>query len=250
MNVLEQFKTDFLDSLESENKDKIISAFGEVTSVFNETISRRDSVSNTNRDLKEKIDGISKALELGEDFTADDITKLLNEKQGDTVKIKEQISAQYEEKYSGDMKALNEELQGLKSQNGEITTKYNDTLFLNAVVNSGLLDGFVDDKDARDNIIIPKIKDKLLYKDGQVFVKDGITGDIANRIGTNEPLNPSSVVDSVKTTISPIYLKAQANGNGMGTTTTQQHSADTTVDASKHKSVGSFMNEAMSGLNK
>lgn len=252
MNVLDQFKQDFLDTLESENKEQIVGAFGEVVNVFNETIQRRDAVSGTNRELKAKINDIATALNLGEDFQVEDIKSVLEGSKGaDEATLRDEISAKFEEKYSNDMKTLTTQLEELKTQNGDITNKYNDTLFVNAVVNSGLLDNFVDDKDARDSIIIPRIKDKLLYKDGQVFVKDETTGDVATKLGTNEPLSPASVVDSLKTSISPIYLKAQSQANGMGIKSNQTHVVDGggKPDTSKYKDVSSAMADGFASLN-
>lgn len=246
MNKLEQFKSDYLSKLESEDKDKILGAFEEVENIFNETIQRRDGVSKTNRELTERIKGIQETLGLEENFGNDDIKNLLANVNSDAEKLKADISAKYEEKYSNDIQALKQQTEEYKNNFENINSKYNESLFESAIVQSGLLDDFVDESMARKNIIDNMIKPKLLYKDGKVFVKDETTGDVAMKLGTNEPYSPSEVINGIKESINPMYLKANANANGGGVPPNQSNGHQPQkLDTSKYKDSKSFMNDAL-----
>ena len=227
MTKFEQFRT-LLADLDIEAKDTLIGAFDEAiaenSNIKNDIVKQRDELKADRKNLLDQLDTVKGTLGLDE-LNEDSLSGILKGKKGES-ELREELSKKYEEKYNSDIQKLTEQINELTNQNGEITNKYNDTLFKNAVVNSGLLDSFVDDKDARDSIIIPRIKDKLLFKDGQVFVKDETTGDIATKLGTNEPLSPNDVIESLKTTISPIYLKAQSQGQGMGTNPQQSRQSN------------------------
>lgn len=253
MDKLSQFRQKLSD-MDIEGKEELLSnfddAFEENNNIKKQVIDQRDILKNEKKSLSENLDLVKSTLGLDE-INGDNLKNVLSNTKIEESKLRDEISAKFEEKYSNDMKTLGIQLEELKTQNVDITNKYNDTLFVNAVVNSGLLENFVDDKDARDNIIIPRIKDKLLYKDGQVFVKDETTGDIATKLGTNEPLSPASVVDTLKSSISPIYLKAQSQASGMGMSHTQQApQGGGKPDTSKYTDVGSVMKDGFASINK
>lgn len=247
MTKLEQFKA-FLTSLESDKKEEILTAFIDVEGVFNEAISSRDKAKESNRALKEQVKSIGDTLGLSDEFTNEDIKSVLSEKNTDAEKIKSEISAKYEEKYSTEFKTLTEKLQLAETNVNDVTTKYNDSLFNNAVSNGGLLNDFVDEPMARQNIT-NMVKEQLIYRDGKIFVKDATTGDIATKLGTNEPLEASEVINNIKATISPIYLKAETKAQGTGmpnqVNSNQFNNSSKTIDTSKYKSTEDFIGDAM-----
>lgn len=242
-------------SLDLDNKEEILSNFDDAVNendnIKKDIVTQRDNLKTELKSTTENLNLAKKTLGI-EELNEDNLKSVLSNAKVEESELREQISKQYEDKYTNDMTTLTSQLEELKTQNADITNKYNDNLFVNGVVNSGLLDSFVDDKDARDNIIIPKLKDKFIYKDNQIFVKDPRTGDIATVIGTDKPLDPASVVNKLKENISPIYLKPQANANGMPMSPNQTRTENSggKVDSSKYKDVGQAMKDGFASLNK
>jgi hypothetical protein len=161
-----------------------------------------------------------------DEFSIDDIKSYLKDNSSADL---DKLKASLESKYEKDMTTLRSELATKDGLINETTTKYNDSLFKSAIVESGLLSEFVDEPMARNNITA-MIKDKLIYEDGKVYVKDSTTGEKAKDIRSGEFLSPKSVIDGLKTTISPIYLNPAMKNNGSGTPPTNQgvptHSSD------------------------
>ncbi len=161
-----------------------------------------------------------------DDFSIDDIKSYLKDNSSADL---DKLKASLESKYEKDMTTLRSELATKDGLINETTTKYNDSLFKSAIVESGLLSEFVDEPMARNNITA-MIKDKLIYEDGKVYVKDSTTGEKAKDIRSGEFLSPKSVIDGLKTTISPIYLNPAMKNNGSGTPPSNQsvptHSSD------------------------
>jgi hypothetical protein len=161
-----------------------------------------------------------------DEFSIDDIKSYLKDNSSADL---DKLKASLESKYEKDMTTLRSELATKDGLINETTTKYNDSLFKSAIVESGLLSEFVDEPMARNNITA-MIKDKLIYEDGKVYVKDSTTGEKAKDIRSGEFLSPKSVIDGLKTTISPIYLNPAMKNNGSGTPPSNQsvptHSSD------------------------
>ena len=161
-----------------------------------------------------------------DDFSIDDIKSYLKDNSSADL---DKLKASLESKYEKDMTTLRSELATKDGLINETTTKYNDSLFKSAIVESGLLSEFVDEPMARNNITA-MIKDKLIYEDGKVYVKDSTTGEKAKDIRSGEFLSPKSVIDGLKTTISPIYLNPAMKNNGTNTPPSNQsvptHSSD------------------------
>lgn len=212
MTVLEQFLAQ-LNSLENEEvKAPLLESFKAVESVFGETIQRRDSVSETNRSLTDKIKSFETTLGLSEGYDMNDVKALLN-----SDKDLEKLKGDLESKYNNDITQLRDALNSKENDFNELNNRYNDSIFKNEVVNSGLLGAFIDEPMAR-NMITGLIKEKTIFKDGNIYAKDSTTGDIAKDIKTGESLKLESVVNEIKSTISPVYLAAQTNTNGGGMT--------------------------------
>jgi|FLOH01.1.fsa_nt_gi hypothetical protein len=161
-----------------------------------------------------------------DEFSIDDIKSYLKDNSSADL---DKLKASLESKYEKDMTTLRSELATKDGLINETTTKYNDSLFKSAIVESGLLSEFVDEPMARNNITA-MIKDKLIYEDGKVYVKDSTTGEKAKDIRSGEFLSPKSVIDGLKTTISPIYLNPAMKNNGTNTPPSNQsvptHSSD------------------------
>lgn len=161
-----------------------------------------------------------------DEFSIDDIKSYLKDNSSADL---DKLKASLESKYEKDMATLRSELATKDGLINETTTKYNDSLFKSAIVESGLLSEFVDEPMARNNITA-MIKDKLIYEDGKVYVKDSTTGEKAKDIRSGEFLSPKSVIDGLKTTISPIYLNPAMKNNGTNTPPSNQsvptHSSD------------------------
>lgn len=208
MTVLEQYSA-LLNGIEdTELKEKLTTAFDGVTGAFNDAINTRDKQKTNNKDLAEFKNNVAELFGLGEDFTIDDVKS----QHGDVSKIKEDLT----KKHENDLNLLRSELKIANENITSLTGKNNDMLFNSAIVESGLLDGFVDEPMARTNII-GMIRDQLLYEDGNVFVKDSTTGDKAKDVTSGEYLSPKSVIENVKGTINPMYLNPDVKGQGGGT---------------------------------
>ena len=248
MNKLDEFKAKYLDVLELENKDEILSAFGEVKNVFNDTIESRNKTKTKLEESETFKKSIAELMEFDSEFTVDDIKTKLNEKQGDVAKIREELSAKYDEKYSKDIKTLNDKLAETENSKNDLLSTYNDTLLKHSVTSTEEFKKiFVNDKDAIDSIILPKVKPHLLFKDGQVFVRDDITGDIATGFD-GKPKNPLDIIQKVASEVSPIYLNRQTTGDGMGTQQSINPTAPTAPDTSKYKDANSFMGDAFKSI--
>ena len=193
-----------------------------------------DNNKSQRKDLGTKVDaliakhkGLKDVFGFEDDeFSIDDIKSYLKDNSSADL---DKLKASLESKYEKDMATLRSELATKDGLINETTTKYNDSLFKSAIVESGLLSEFVDEPMARNNITA-MIKDKLIYEDGKVYVKDSTTGEKAKDIRSGEFLSPKSVIDGLKTTISPIYLNPAMKNNGTNTPPSNQsvptHSSD------------------------
>lgn len=230
MNIHSQFKA-MLAKIEDDTlKGELTEAFDKVEGVFTDAVSTRDKVKDTNKSLSTLKQEIAEMMGFDDDFSTEDIKKILDSKNSN--KDLEKLKADLTTKYETDMETLRGELSQKDNSFNELQSKYNDTLFNSAITNSGLLDAFVDEPMARQNII-SKIKDSLIYEDGNVYVKDNTTGEKAKDIKTNEFLKPESVVKSISETINPMYLKSDVQGQGGGTPPNQNPQRSNTQNRSK-----------------
>ena len=209
MTVLSQFK---IMLSELENSEKLVEAFSSVESVFNDTIKTMDKAKEQNRALSDNLKSINELFEL-EEFSLDTIKSKLGEPSKDVEKLKAQLT----EKYEKDLSTLRSELQQKETSLNDISTKFREMMFTNKVIDGGLLSDFVDEPMARRNII-EMIKPRLLEKDGNFYAKDNTSGDIAKDIRTGEFLTAKNVIDEIKSTINPMYLKPQSTTQGTGAT--------------------------------
>jgi hypothetical protein len=230
MNVLEQFR-----ELLAENEE-LAESFAKVEGVFNDAIKTRDKAKEENRTLKAFKTDLEKKFEL-EDASVEDIVAKTTEAQNTDVE-------KIEQKYQADLEALRAELTTRDDSINELNGKYNDTVFENSIVQSGLLSDFVEEPMARKNIT-EQIKKHLIYEDGKVYVKDETTGDKATDLHTGEFLSPKSVIENIKKTISPIYLNPQTTNSGMGTPPRNQGQPNNGLkrSAMSHGEKGSFIAE-------
>ena len=143
---------------------------------------------------------------------------------------------------------LRTELQSKDEAFNTLNSKHNDSLFKTSVLDSGLLDGFVDEPEAR-NMIIGKLKPQFIFDEGKIFVNDG-NGEKAKNISTGEFLSPQSVVDSVKSSINPMYLTPQSNNGGGGTppNNTNGGGGNKEINASDYKDTGKFIQDAFASI--
>jgi len=120
-----------------------------------------------------------------------------------------------EEKYQGDLQKLRDELSKASKTIEDNNSKFEDLTFKTTIIDNGLLEPFVDEAMARNNII-EMVKDKVIFQDGQIFAKDAVTGKIATDLTTGKPLGVDSVINDIKTNINPMYLKPDVKANGGG----------------------------------
>lgn len=242
MTVLEQFKS-LLSKVESEElKTELTEAFGKVEGVVTEFKETRDKAKEANTSLSALKKDIAELMGFSDDYSKADIEEFLKAKNSN--KDLEALKADLTSKYENDLKTLRDEIAQRDSALQETTNKYNDSLFKSAIVESGLLSDFVDEPMARANIT-SMIKDSLIYEDGKVYVKDATTGEKAKDIRTGEFLSPKSVIDNLKTTISPIYLNPDMKAQGGGTPPASQGTPQSGLHRSKmsHAEKGNFIAE-------
>ena len=117
-----------------------------------------------------------------------------------------------------------------KSKALDLETKANDLLFSSAIAKDGLLTGFVDNPKMR-GLVESELKSKLLFEDGQMFVKNE-NGEKAKDITSGEYLTPTSIVESMKKSDEwKGFLSPQSQGkNGSG-----MHSNQARGDAPNNK---------------
>jgi len=217
MNALQQFlaqlNTELVDN--EELKGKLTDGFKAVQTAFDTTKERADKLGTKADDLAKVTKLIGSKLNVDE-ITEDSISeaiKLLSKSKdegAETLKTKhENELAKVRETFSAELRAKDDEFNTLGA-------KLNDTLFKTSIIDSGLLDGFVDEPMARNNII-GQIKDSLIYEDGKIFVKDSSTGEKAKDNMSGEYLSPESVVKNLQSTINPMYLTTDIKAHGGGT---------------------------------
>lgn len=243
-------KSQFLDLLKSSIEDeelrsKLVDAGSNVFSEFeaqkDEAIESRDKAKAKLKLSTEKLTDIQKKLSLEDDFTVESITEKIK---------KADNSDDIEAKYKGDIEQLRTALSDKESEMLDLTTKFDDTMFTNAIAQSGVMDGYVSDSMARNNIIA-MYKENTIFEDGKIYAKDTATGKVATDLTTGAKLGLDSVTTHINSKLSPMYLAPDVKGNGGGTPPAQQrHSGSQEIDSSKYKDSGSFINDAMSSIEK
>ncbi len=214
MNGFEQFKG-LLNSLDDgESKTSLMSAFNEVTNIFNDAISSRDTVKAKLNESKELIGSLGNTLGLKDGFTVEDVKAhvdgLSNTSKLD--ELKQNLTKQHET----ELNELRTMLDTEKQTNQDLTNKANDLLFSSAIANDGLLTGFVDNPKMR-GLVESELKSKLLFEDGNIYVRNE-NGEKAKDITSGNYLTPSSIVESMKSSEDwKGFLSPQTQGkNGSG----------------------------------
>jgi len=211
MSKSEQFKT-YVNGLElgDEVKTDILTKFGNVDKSYSEIIedikTSRDETKSKLNTYKEQLSTVKSTLGLDDDLSEDAIKQALKDSSNiDKV----------EEKYLGDIQTLRDELSNSNETIKQNEAKFNDLTFKTTIIDNGLLNDFVDEPMARNNII-EMVKDKVIFQDGQIFAKDMTTGKIATDLTTGNVLGADSVVSDIKSSINPMYLKPDVKTNGGG----------------------------------
>ena len=221
MNPLEKYN-ELIGRLES---DEIKSEFEELGSdlskYFGEAIKGRDAVISTNKQLKDKLSLISSELGFDDDFSKDDIREKLDSLTNTNI---ENIKKSLEERYQRDLQDKDSKLKEFEDTLTKLQNSNNDFLFEKEV--SKYLDGFTDSQLQRERIIIPDLKSQMIFKDGKVYARDPITGDVLKDTTTGDPLGADYVVENYKKSADNTLLKAQSQGQGMGTNPQQSRQSN------------------------
>ena len=241
-------KSQFLDLLKSSIEDealrqKLVDASNGVFTDYelakDDAIESRDKAKAKSKLLTDRLGEIQTNLSLDDDFTVDMIT--------DKIK-KADNSDEIEAKYKGDIETLRQTLSDKDNEMLGLQTKFDDTLFTNAISQSGVMDGYVSDTMARANII-NMYKENTIFEDGKIYAKDATTGKVATDLTTGEKMGLDSVTTHINSKLNPMYLTADIKATGGGTPPagSKTPNADK-VDASKFKDSGSFIDAAMSEI--
>lgn len=214
MNELEQF-AGLLNSmdLEQETKDKLVNSFGNVQTSVNGLVSDLKTNLSLEREktkpLKDTIRVFKEKLGLNEASTLEDLDTYIanqNKKNGETVN---------KEKYETDLGELRKLLTEKEQLANDNLSKFEDLQFRVNVEDKGLLKDFIDNPIIRKTLV-EDLKAKLIFQNGQAFIKDE-NGNIQKNITTGEPLPVESIIESYK--INPVYKDFVVNpikGNGTG----------------------------------
>jgi hypothetical protein len=209
-------KSQFLDLVKSSIEDealrtKLVDAGQNVFTEFelakDDAIESRDKAKAKSKLLTEKLGEIQKSLSLEDDFTVGDITEKIK---------KAENSDDIEAKYKGDIEALRRALSDKDNSILELQTKFDDTMFTNAISQSGVMDNYVSDTMARDNII-NMYKENTIFEDGKIYAKDTATGKVATDLETGVKLGLDSVATYINSKLNPMYLTAEIKATGGGT---------------------------------
>jgi len=216
-------KSQFLDLIKSSIEDealrqKLVDAGNNVFTEFelakDDAIESRDKAKAKSKLLTDKLGDIQTNLSLEDDFTTDDIVSKIK---------KAENSDEIEAKFKGDIDALRNTLSERDNSIVELSTKFEDTLFTNAISQSCVMDSYVADTMARNNIIA-MYKDSTIFEDGKLFAKDTATGKIATDLETGAKLGLESVTTHINSGLNPMYLVAEMQAQGGGTPPNQNNS--------------------------
>ena len=209
-------KSQFLDLLKSSIEDealktKLVDAGNNVFMDYelakDDAIETRDKAKAKLKLGEAKLSEIQTSLSLEDDFTMDDIQSKIK-----TAGNSEEIEA----KYKGDIEQLRTALSDKDNSIVELQTKFDDTMFTNAISQSGVMDNYVSDTMARDNII-NMYKQNTIFEDGKIYAKDTATGKVATDLETGAKLGLDSVTAHINSKLNPMYLTADIKAQGGGT---------------------------------
>ena len=212
MNKRSQFLDLLKSSIEDEElRQKLVDAgsnvFTEIEAQKDEAIETRDKAKAKSKLLTDRLTEIQTNLSLEDDFTVDDINGKIK---------KAENSDEIEAKYKGDIEALRTAISTKDNEMLDLKTKFDDTMFTNAISQSGVMDSYVSDTMARDNII-NMYKQNTIFEDGNIYAKDTATGKVATDLTTGAKLGLDSVTTHINSTLNPMYLTADIKANGGGT---------------------------------
>ena len=217
MNALQQFLAQLNTEL-GDNEDlkvKLTDGFKAVQTAFDTTKERADKLGTKADELAKVNKLISSKLNVDE-ITEDSISEAIKGLSKSKDEGIEALRTKHEDELAKVRETFTAELKSKDTEFESLNSKLNDTLFKTSIIDSGLLNGFIDEPMARNNII-GQIKDSLIYEDGKIFVKDNSTGEKAKDNLTGEYLSPDSVVKNLQSTINPMYLTADIKAQGGGT---------------------------------
>jgi len=209
-------KSQFLDLLKSSVTDsevltKLVDASNSVFTDYelakDDAIETRDKAKAKSKLLTDKLGEIQTNLSLEDDFTIDNINDKIK-----TAGNSDEIEA----KYKGDIDALRLSLSTKDNDILDLQTKFDDTMFTNAISQSGVMDNYVSDTMARDNII-NMYKQNTIFEDGKIYAKDTATGKVATDLETGVKLGLDSVTTHINSNLNPMYLTADIKAQGGGT---------------------------------
>ena len=217
MNAFQQFLAQLNTELgeNEELKVKLTDGFKAVQTAFDTAKERADKLGGKADELAKLNKLISSKLNV-EEITEDSISEAIKGLTKSKDEGAEALKTKYEDELTKVRDTFAVELKAKDEALNTLSVKHNDTLFKTSIIDSGLLDGFVDEPMARNNII-SQIKDSLIYEDGKIFVKDSSTGEKAKDNMSGEYLSPDSVVKNLQSTINPMYLTADIKAQGGGT---------------------------------
>lgn len=193
MNAFEQFNALLTGLEDSENKTNLVKAFGEVTNVFNDAISTRDTAKQKLGSNDELLKNIGQTLGFESDFNLDNVKEKIS-KLSNSEKL-ESLKTDLTNKHENEMSELRTLLETEKNSKVDLTTRLNDLSFSKTLKEDGLLNGF-STAPKMLAVVENELKSKLLFEDGQIFVNDG-QGNKAKDVTTGNFFTPKSVVENM-----------------------------------------------------
>ena len=208
-------KSQFIDLIKSSIEDealrqKLVDAGNNVFTDYelakDDAIETRDKAKAKLKLGEAKLNEIQTSLSLEDDFTIDMVNDKIK-----TAGNSDEIEA----KYKGDIDALRTALSDKDNSIVDLQTKFDDTMFTNAISQSGVMDNYVSDTMARDNII-NMYKQNTIFEDGKIYAKDTATGKVATDLETGVKLGLDSVTTHINSKLNPMYLTADIKAQGGG----------------------------------
>jgi len=212
MNKKSQLLELLKSSIENEElRAKIVDATNSTFTDFeaqkDEAIESRDKAKAKLKLSNDKLSEIQTNLSLEDDFTLEDIQSKIK---------KVDNSDEIEAKYKGDIEQLRTALSDKENEMLDLSTKFDDTMFTNAISQSGIMNGYVSDTMARNNIIA-MYKENTVFEDGNIYAKDTATGKVATDLTTGAKLGLDSVMEHINSGLDSMYLTTDIKANGGGT---------------------------------
>jgi len=129
----------------------------------------------------------------------------------------------------------------------DLQTKFDDTLFTNAIGNSDVWKRYDVDAMAKDSIT-KMYKENTVFENGTLYAKNTDTGGVLTDLhGVKQGLD--SVTSHIQSKIDSRYISTDIKAQGGGTPPNQTTPQDSgAINASDFKDSGSFISAAMSNI--